>query len=271
MKTTAKYFCMLLAISLIYSSCKKTESNSSPTKSPFNASDFSIQLAVNLYRSLSGQFGGADVSGGVKAPSNIIAPGQKGPRVNSVNPYCGLTVDTTYHSSETVADSLKNYYTHYKFTYGCENNVLNGYALQDSVINTVTYQQYKAVYKVTQLFNVKAVDQTYKASSVQGAISNSSHIDVSTQYGVQYQHIDSYYALQNVIVDVSSGTAALKGSAAINGVFQYKDSKYNVDNTITGTIEFLDNHMSRVTLHVSDGSGGYVFIVNMLTGQLSNG
>lgn len=270
MKTTIKYLCLLLTISLVYTACKKTETH--PPGSPFNAADFSRQLAVNLYRSLSGQYGGADISDGIKAPLSITTPGHKGPRINSVNPYCGLTIDTTYSASETVADSLKNYYTRYKFTYGCENNVLNSYSLQDSVINTVTYQRYKAVYKLTQLYNVKALDQTYKTSSVEGSNSFSSHIDVGSQSGPQYVYIDSYYTLHNVVVDISSGTSDVtQGSAGINGTFQYKDAVYNVNNTITGSIEFLGDHMSKVTLQVSDGSGGYIFLVNMLTGQVTKG
>jgi len=270
MKSKAKYVCLLLAISFIYTACKKTVTR--PGNSPFNAADFSRQLAVNLYKSLSGQYGGADINDGIKSPLEITSPGHKGLRVNGVNPYCGLTIDTTYSTSETVADSLKNYYTRYKFTYGCDNGLLDSYSLQDSVINTVTYRQYKAVYKLTQFYNVKAVDQTYKASSVLGSISFSSHIDVNTDKGVQYQHIDSFYALQGVIVDISTGTADVtRGSADINGVFQYKDVIYDVNNTITGSIDFLGGHMSKVTLHVSDGSGGYIFLVNMLTGSVTKG
>jgi hypothetical protein len=267
MKTTIKYLSLLLAISLCYTACKKAENN--PPKSPFNPADFSRQLAVNLYKSLSGQYGGADISDGIKAPSGITAPKYKGPRINSINPYCGLTIDTTYTGSETVSDSIKNYYTRFKFVYGCENDVLNSYTLQDSVANSVTYQQYKAVYKLTQLYNVKALDQTYKMSSVEGAISFSSHIDVNTQSGVQYTHLDSHYSLHGVKVDISSGTAdVIEGSASITGVFQYKDSIYNVDSNITGSIEFLLNHMSKVTLQV-DGGGNYVYLVNLLTGQVT--
>lgn len=268
MKTTIKYLSLLLALSLFYTACKKTES--SPSKSPFNPADFSRQLAVNLYKSLSGQYGGADISDGIKAPSGIASPSHKAPRVNSINAYCGLTIDTTYTGSEVVSDSLKSYYTRFKFIYGCENDVLNSYSLQDSVSSTVTYQQYKAVYKLTQLYNVKAIDQTYKISSVEGAISFSSHIDVNTQSGVQYTHMDSYYLLHNVKVDISSGTAdVIEGSASISGVFRYKDAVYDVDNNITGSIEFLANHMSKVTLQVSDGHGNYVYLVDMLTGQVT--
>ncbi|GAA4103316.1 hypothetical protein [Mucilaginibacter panaciglaebae] len=267
MKTTLKYLSLLLAVSLCYAACKKTES--SPSKSPFNPADFSRQLAVNLYKSLSGQYGGADINDGIKAPSGITAPNHKGPGTNTINPYCGLAIDTTYTASETVSDSVKNYYTRFKFVYGCENNVLNSYSLQDSVANTVTCQQYKAVYKLTQHYNVKALDQTYKTSSVEGSISFSSHIDVNTQSGVQYTYLDSYYALHGIKVDISSGTAdVIEGSASINGVFKYKDAVYNVNNSITGSIEFLGNHTSRVTLQI-DGNGNYVYLVNMLTGQVT--
>lgn len=270
MKTTAKYVCLLMAMSLVYAACKKSETG--PKKSPFDAAGFSRQLAVNLYRSLSGQYGGADINDGIKAPLGISGPKHKSPRVNSVNPYCGLTIDTTYSASETVSDSLKNYYTRYKFTYGCENNVLNSYSLLDTVVNTVTKQPYKAVYKLTQFYNVKALDQTYKLSSVEGAISFSSHIDVNTPSGLQYTHMDSYYGLQGVRVDVSSGTAdVVAGSANIIGNFQYKDAIYDVNDNINGTIEFLGGHMSKVSLQVSGDNGNYVFMVNMLTGEVTKG
>ncbi|MFD2872812.1 hypothetical protein ACFS5N_10060 [Mucilaginibacter ximonensis] len=269
MKTTIKYVCLFLGMSLVYTACKK--SGTAPSRSPFNPADFSRQLAVNLYRSLSGQYGGADINEGIKAPSAVI-PGKKGPHINSINPYCGLTIDTTYSASETVADSLKQYYTRYRFTYGCDNNILNSYTLQDTVINTITKDQYKGVYKLIQLYQVKAADATYKTSSVEGSISFSAHTGVNTKTGLQYNYMDSYYTLQGVMVDISTGTAdVIAGSAAISGTFQYKDSIYDVNDGITGSIQFLGGHMSKVTLHVSDGSSGYVFIVNMLTGSVTQG
>lgn len=269
MKTTAKYVCLFLAMSLVYTACKKSET--APAKSPFNPADFSRQLAMNLYRSLSGQYGGANINEGIKAPSAVI-PRKAGRRINSINPYCGLTIDTSYSASETVSDSLKQYYTRYRFTYGCENDVLNSYTLQDTVVNTITKDQYKGVYKLIQLYQVKAADATYKTSSVEGAISFSAHIDVNTPTGLQYNHMDSYYALQGVMVDISTGMAdVVAGSAGISGNFQYKDGVYDVNDDITGSIQFLGRHMSKVTLHVSDGSSGYVFIVNMLTGAVTQG
>ncbi|WP_214073562.1 hypothetical protein [Mucilaginibacter sp. dw_454] len=267
MRSSVKYFCLLLAITVIYAACKKSDSG---PNSIFNPAELSRELAVSLYKSLSGQYGGANISDGIKAPLSISTPAHRGPQINDVNPYCGLTIDTAYNLSQDVIDTVKTYYTRFKFVYGCENNVLNSYSLQDSIANTLTAPAFKAVYKLTQLYNVKAIDQTYKVSAVQGIIYFSSHIDATKQSIAQYEYMDSYYNLQGIKVDISSGTAdVVAGTSTITAIFQYKDATNNITDNITGSIEFLGIHMSRVTLHISGDNTTYIYLVNMLSGQVT--
>jgi hypothetical protein len=183
-----------------------------------------------------------------------------------------LVIDTTYNFNEVVADTLKGYFGHYKFTYGCTNNVLNSYTLDDSIANTVNKGLYSAVYKLTQKYFVKALDQTYKISSVEGSITFSSHASLSNQAQTssQYQNSDIKYKLSGVRVDISTGVAdVVQGEAAFTARVNNRDNVTVVDNNFYGTITFLGDKRTHVLIHL--GNDTKLYTVNMITGQVTAG
>ncbi|MFD2144996.1 hypothetical protein [Mucilaginibacter antarcticus] len=162
-------------------------------------------------------------------------------KANALNPYCGMFIDTTYNFSETVSDTVKTYFGHYRFTYGCTNNVLDSYVLDDSIANAVNRDLYEANYKLTQKYFVKALDQTYKLSSVEGSISFSSHASLFNQArtNAQYHNSDIYYKLKGVRVDISSGVAdVVQGEAGFTAGIHNLDGTIKVDNNFYGSITF---------------------------------
>jgi hypothetical protein len=271
MKHIFKYFLVvLMVVTGLYSSCKKDSANDT-SKNGLNAADLSKQIAISLYKSLSGQYGGANINDGIKAPLGI-SPGHGGPKVNSVNPYCGLVIDTSYNFNQVVADTIKGYFGHYKFTYNCTDNVLDSYYLDDSIANTVNAPLYTATYKLTQKYFVKALDQTHKLSSVEGSIGFSSHASLAnaTHGPSQYHNTDSQYILHGVKVDISSGTAdVVDGSASFSAQISNLDSGTGFNNNFTGAITFLGQRNARVTINLSNETK--IYIVNMITGQVTSG
>jgi hypothetical protein len=270
MKHATKYLlAIMIVLTGLYASCKKEQTGTSAADT-LNAADLSRQIAVSLYKSLSGQYGGANINDGIKAPLSI-APG-KGPRANSANPYCGLVIDTAYNFNNVIADTVKGYFGHYKFTYSCTGNVLDSYHLDDSIANTVNYPLYTALYKLTQKYFVKALDQTYKISSVEGSIGFSSHASLaSANHGSsQYHNQDSQYILNGVEVDISSGTAdVVAGSSSFTAQIANLDNNVTVNNTFTGIITFLGNRKAKVSIHLNGDTKLYV--VNMITGEVTQG
>jgi hypothetical protein len=271
MKHVVKYFlAVIIVASGLYTSCKKDQTGGQQTNT-LNAADLSRQIAVSLYKSLSGQYGGANINDGIKAPLSI-SPGYKGPRTNNTNPYCGLVVDTVYHFNNIVADTVKGYFGHYKFTYGCTNNVLDSYLLDDSIANTVNYRLYTALYTLTQKYFVKALDKTYKLSSVEGGIGFSSHAALAgTNHAAgQYHNQDSQYILHGVKVDISSGTAdVVEGTATFTAQISNLDLNVSVNNSFSGTLSFLGRHMAKVSIRLN--SETKLYTVNMLTGEVTAG
>jgi hypothetical protein len=272
MKISVKYCCaVLIAITCVYSACKKSATTPSNTS---NTAQISKQIAVNLYKSLSGQYGGSNINDGIKAPFNL-APGHKGPSINSVNPYCGYLIDTTYNTTTVLVDTTTGHSGHFKFTYGCTSTALDSYLLDDSLTNTVNYPLFAGTYKVTQKYFVKSLDPVYKTSSIEGYITYSAHSSFlnSSNAVIKYYNSDSQYAMHGVKVVVTSGIADIT-----EGTTTFTSQVANLDSTtgpsgyfsgFTGTITFLGQHIAKVSILV--GADTKLYTVNMLTGVVTEG
>ncbi|MES2810692.1 MAG: hypothetical protein V4619_18800 [Bacteroidota bacterium] len=270
MKCFVRYIViMLIATACLQAGCQKNING--PASGNLSAAEMSKQMAVSLYKSLSGQYGGADINDGIKAPLSYT-PGPNALKVTAINPYCGMVIDTTYDFIEIVSDTVKTYFGHYRFTYGCTNNVLDSYTLDDSISNSVNRDLYAANYKLTQKYYVKALDQTYKLSSVEGAITFSSHASLYNKgrTGSQYHNSDIYYKLKGVRVDISSGMAdVIQGEAGFTAHVNNLDGNIKVDNQFYGTITFLSNQIARVLINLN--SETKIYTVNMVTGKVTAG
>lgn len=256
---------LLVVFAFAYTACKKSQT---PSKNTINTADLSKQLALGLYNSLSGRYGGADINDGIKVPSSL-SPNHKGPRINSVSPFCGYVIDTTYSNSSQSGDTSKVFGGHYKFTFGCTVGKIDSYLLSDTVSNTETGTLFNNVYSVSQNYFVKALDTAYKTSSIEGYINSSFHTKVLNASGVttQYHNTDSQYGLHNVKVDISSGLADItEGTSIFYAQVANLDSSTGANGSIdsyNGTLTFKGNHIAKVSITI--GGVTKLYKVNLLT------
>jgi hypothetical protein len=253
---------LLLAVICCYASCKKAET-SPVDKNTTDYAALSKQIALNLVQSISGKYGGTNINEGIKAPSHISA-NHAGPVLFSVNPLCGYTIDTTYNTTATAGDTVKTFFGNFKFVYTCSTGTPDGYMVHDSLINTEKSPLFNNKYTTAQDYKVKALDQTYKLVSMDGSLFSL----VETADAVSHNNVYIGYKLQGLKVDVSGGTAdIISGTALLNVTIDRQDKGWP-DNTITmtlGTLEYLGNHMAKLTLTPPNKS----YLVNLLTGGVT--
>jgi hypothetical protein len=257
---------VLISVLCIYTACQK--SNVTSNNQTIDPKLLSSQIALSFYNSISGQYGGVNINGGIQTPANL-ALNPTGPRINGLNSYCGYTVDTTYTNTATVHDTTKTSTTHFKFVYGCDGNNVDKYTVND----TITISQKGALFantsKLTQSYLVKALDQTYKLVSMDGGITTAFHNSTlnSAHATTEYHDVNTQYTLNGVKVDLSSGTADVTvGTATFNT--QTTDvtpaNTKGVNNIFNGTITFLGNHQATISVNIYGDIKSYK--VNLITG-----
>src|ERR1700753_3566025 len=96
-------FLLLLAVMVFYTACKKNTIKPVATQTATDYKALSSRIAVTFYKSITGQYGGTDVSKGIKSPFGTNAAGHK--TVFSTVPLCGFAVDTSY--SYTIPDPVQ--------------------------------------------------------------------------------------------------------------------------------------------------------------------
>jgi len=266
MKSSFKFILALLicAGALVYVGCKKT-ANLPAVKTNSNVKSISAQIALNLYASITGKFGGANISDGIKAPSSLS---HRGPVINSLNSLCGFIIDTVYNSTVPGVDTTKKFTGEFKFTYNCSTSSVDGYTVYDSLKNIATGAAFMDTALMVQSYLVKATDPTFKAFSINGYIK--SYIDnVVPGPPAQFNLLSSLYSLSALTVDNSGSTADVTGgTATFNTTAKSQNSSGGPSTaTYTGTIVFLGNHMA--TLTINTGGNTYVYTANLLTGVLS--
>ncbi len=140
---------MMVCVAIIYTSCRKSEY--APASSP-NATTTG-QIAVNISKSLAGNFGGVNLNDGV---DSISVAGHLGPHhaCSCTNPtLCGFFTDSLVNYNATVGDTTVHTGGYLKFYFNCINGKLSGYTADDS-LNTVKTVPGQApqIYKV--LYNI---------------------------------------------------------------------------------------------------------------------
>ncbi|WP_295794556.1 hypothetical protein [Mucilaginibacter sp.] len=262
MKSGFTRMLLLLAVVYCYTSCKKSAIKP-VDKTNTDYAALSKQIALNLVQSISGKYGGANINEGIKAPSHISS-NHSGPVLFSVNPLCGYTIDTTYNTTATAGDTTKTFFGNFKFVYTCSTTIPDGYLVHDSLMNTEKGPLFNNKYTTAQNYKVKALDQTYKLVSMDGYL----YSLVETVNSVGYNYVYIGYKLQGLKVDVSSGSAdVISGTALLNITLVRQDKGWpdNTINMIAGTLEYLGNHMAKLTLTPPNKS----YLVNLLTGEVT--
>src|ERR1700744_3210176 len=185
----------LLALSLLatvlYFACNKPA-----VKSQADNSAIGSQLAVNLYKSLTGGNGGNNAASGSKTP-NGLSPNGHGRQINGIVTYsCGATYDTTINYSTPSHDTTNTYLQHIKYALSCNGQVVNGYSMLDSVGVTTSSPLALNNITVIQSYTMKALDTTYKLVSMDGSIVNNTAFNTlnSAKAVTEYHKINAYYA-----------------------------------------------------------------------------
>lgn len=253
---------LLVAVICCYISCKKSQTKPA-AKNAIDYPALSKQIAFNLVQSISGKYGGANVNDGIKAPSYISAS-HTGRALFSANPLCGYTIDTTYNTTATAGDTAKTFFGNFKFIYTCSTTIPDGYIVHDSLINTETGPSFSNKFTTAQDYVVKALDQTYKLVSMNGHLF--SLIETPANDGNKILYIG--YKLQGLKVDVSSGTADIVSGTALLNITITRQFKGEPDFEVLmtfGTLEYLGNHMAKLTLSGTNQT----YMINLLTGQVT--
>ena len=272
MKTNITRAILCLAgITLFYTACKKnTVKPAATTTTTIDYGKLSSQTAVTFYKSITGQYGGADVSKGIKSPFSAKVTGRA---LNSTAPLCGFVIDTSYNYTidtgpdiHSLTDTLKTYSGTFRFQYTCTGGNVNGYHIND----TVRYQEQNAFTfsnstNVTQNYSVKALDQTFKLVSMDGTL-NSVAAFVQT-FNEQGTALHADYVLTGLRVNFASGIADVtEGTATFHIVYQPWLSLGfpPTPQTYDGSILFLGNHKAKLTINP-----GHVYLVDLLTGAVT--
>src|ERR1700761_2366917 len=215
------------ACAMLYTSCKKESKPVTTTTSTIDYKNLSSQVAMAFYKSITGQYGGTDVTKGITLPSNINVASHAGLRLNSTNSLCGFIVDTTYNTKATVGDTAKTFWGNFHFTYTCSTTTPDGYAVHDSLVNTEVGPTFNNTFMVAQDYVVKALDQTYKVVSMNGTIKNSiqdfikdpAHPLATTGFFT----LATNYKLTGLVVNFSTGVADVTTGTATFTTFGYRE------------------------------------------------
>jgi hypothetical protein len=261
---------ILIGVAFVYSACKTSQIT--PTAKTTDLSALSSQIAMSLYKSFSGQYGGANINNGIKAPSGLGAS-RRGPAINGIYDYCGITIDTSYNTPTTAGDTAKVSSGHFNFVYTCSINGLDGYIVADSLGFSATTSNSSNIVKNAQNYTVKALDQTFKLVSMDGNIGTKIYyakINPASHAITESHDLTTQYILNGVKVDLS-GTVGdiITGTASYTTVATDVDATTSATGNVSGyhgLITYSPGHMATVTLQINSTGETKTFSVNMLTG-----
>ena len=262
----------LACFMLFYSSCKKnTVKPAANTTTTVDYGKISSQTAVTFYKSITGQYGGADVSKGIKSPFSAKVTGRS---LFSASPLCGFVIDTSYNYSISTGtntlsptDTIKTYSGTFRFQYTCTGGNVNGYIVND----TVNYHERNNVgvtfsnsTSLTQNYSVKALDQTFKLVSMDGTLNSA--VNFTQIFNETDSYMSGAYVLTGLKVNFTSGVADVtEGTSTFHIVYQpWETVGFPFPpplQTYDGTIQFLGNHKAKLTINP-----GHVYLVDLLTG-----
>jgi len=261
----------LAAITMLSTSCKKNSIKKTTTNST-DLAKLSGQIATNFYKSITGQYGGADVSKGIKSPFAANTSNHKGLVLNDVPSLCGFVVDTTYDYTvappighvPSITDTTKHYYGNFHFVYTCDAATVNGYNVTDSIFYEESGFNFMNRTILGQKYYVKALDATYKVVSMDGSIST--FFGRFQPYAETGSTLEGIYYLVGLKVDFTSGTADIVAGKAsfrlrstpVNNVVVHSFTDYY------GELDYLGNHKAKLTITSTGGTS--VFMVDLVTG-----
>jgi len=260
--------CLLLAVVLCYSACKKTATKPAST-SPISEQNAAQQIAMSLSKSLTGQLGGANINDGAKAPYSIVA-GKKTKTVNSLNPLCGYTIDTAYTHLVLPGDTTEWLSGKFHFVYNCSSSYVDGYTVYDSLKVENYSPTFIDEYTNIQNYTFKATDSTYKSSTLNGSIVTSiSHQGITPpKIQNQFTSVDCNYQLKGLLISNASGTTDITaGTATFTSAVEEVDGPVGTKGyfvNYAGSIQYIGNHEAKLII-----TGGGTYLINFVTGSVT--
>lgn len=261
---------LFAAATLMNVSCKKSKT----TAAADNTAAISKQIALDLYRSLSSGIS-TSANNGLKTGSTATLK-----TMDSEHP-CGQVVTTSTNKTTVSGDTTRTYTGNTVFTYMCNgyyNNNWNvdAYTLNDTLVINETGAGFKNNYSVTLNYVVKATDRLYTQVSIGGFTSTTSDLlKLNGDAATEFHRISTGYSWDNIRAqrDVNNNPTFLSGMVQFatfvidRGVSDIDDRRPT--SAYSGYMQFLPDHMIRSTFYGTNGKGNKVYLINMLTGQVT--
>jgi len=251
-------FILLSAAALLLNACSKTQNKpSSTTSATISKQTAASQIALNLYQSLTGQFGGVNINKGVSTPA-IASSSLQTPKVNSTGFVCGFYINDGINYTTNIGDTIKSAsHGSLAFYYVCDATHAIGYKATDTLTTIGTGPGYAFADGVSQDYIVTGLNSNNSLITVDGTIKSS--VNIITNKGVKSSSYN-VFALSGLQVhedqnppDITSGTAVFV-TTGVSGSTSY---------ALFGTFTFLGNHIAKIDYYDS------IFYVNLLTGKVT--
>ncbi|MEO6980970.1 MAG: hypothetical protein ABI113_21420 [Mucilaginibacter sp.] len=262
---------VLSAVVFLYASCKKqgVPSAGNTTKGAIDYKTLSSTIGTQFYKSITGQYGGADVNKGITSPY-IAHAGGNNRVLNSIPALCGTVIDTTYNTktgTNPIADTIKTHFENLHFTFTCDAGKVNGYQVRDSLVNVANHSFFVFdTYAITQYYAVKALDQTYKLVSMDGSLR--AFVETRNIEAPSTMSTTSVYYLAGLKVNFASGAADITtGTTSFKTTTKLYGPQTNYQEQVAtyyGTIVYLGKHKAKVTF-----TPGASYIVDLITGVVT--
>ncbi|WP_295676991.1 hypothetical protein [uncultured Mucilaginibacter sp.] len=248
---------LLSGVAILFNACKKSESAKPATTTATTKQTAGAQIALNLYHSLTGQFGGINVYNGISTPS--VPNSTSTVKVNSTNYACGFYINNGISYNTNIGDTIKSSTTGgLSFYYVCNNGSAIGYTAQDTLTTVGTAPGYSFIDGLSQNYKVTGLNPNNSLVTVDGLIQATIVLDRGTKGGKSLTY--NSFTLSGLQVhldqtppDITSGTAVFVATG-LSGTTAY---------ALYGTLTFLGNHMAKVDYYDS------IYYVNLLTGKIS--
>lgn len=266
----------LAVVTLSYTACQKSgtkpsTTSTTSTKTTVNEDALAITMATNIYKSMTGGYGGANINQGMQAPQSIAAKGGNKLQLDAVSSLCGYVIDSTYSATTNANDTTSFVSTKFKFVFKCiGGSKVNGYSCYDSVFTQSYNSAFVNTTDVIQDYNVIAKDSTFKLYACDGRIicHNSTLVNPTASAIQVYHAINCDYKIAGLVVDVKNGTPVI-----LAGFATYVCSTNDIDPATgpdgiainyTGNIIFLGNNLARLKIDPN-----HIYTINLVTGVIT--
>jgi hypothetical protein len=248
-----------------YTSCQKSSVTKTPVPVDYNA--LASQIALSLNNSLTGQYGGASINDGVKAPASLTS-GKTGKELFAL-PVCGSKIDTNYSSYTTAGDTIKWLSGQLNFTFTCSNTTVDGYNVYDTLRTEVHNSTFVNEYTNAQNYAFKTIGAS--SSSLNGyirtLISTTTYPTTTVSYNI-YHAMSCYYALSGLVIQTTNGVADItSGTATFNSKTSDIDQQTGASGVManyTGSLTWIGNHKADLTI-----DPGHKFVIDFTTSTIT--